>query len=83
MRKLFGMQLDAADLREKYGADFYRYLWYDILAFVLIGGLRYRGGIFYLTNKGRYYWVIMMREFFIAVNNFRDFCLTETKASKT
>ena len=83
MMKLFGMKLDAADLREKYGADFYRYLWYDILAFVLIGGLRYRGGIFYLTNKGRYYWVIMMREFFIAVNNFRDFCLTETKASKT
>jgi len=29
---------------------------------------------FYLTRRGYYLWVIMMREFFIAVNNFRDFC---------
>jgi coproporphyrinogen III oxidase-like Fe-S oxidoreductase len=79
LMKLFGMELDIATLREKYGADFRRHLWRDIFMLFLVGGLRYRQGVFYLTNRGRYYWVIMMREFFIAVNNFRDFCLTEIK----
>jgi hypothetical protein len=31
----------------------------------------------YLTPRGRYLWVVMMREFFIAVNNFRDHCRRE------
>ncbi|MDO9530428.1 MAG: coproporphyrinogen III oxidase family protein [Syntrophales bacterium] len=82
LMKLFGMELDTAPLRKKYGADFYQYIWYDIFASFLIGGLRYRRGRFYLTNRGRYYWVIMMREFFTAVNNFRDFCLAETTINK-
>lgn len=74
LMKLFGMKLDAAALREKYGGVFSRLLWPDILAFSLAGGLRYRNPCFYLTKRGCYMWVIMMREFFIAVNNFRDFC---------
>jgi len=74
LMKLFGMKLDAAALREKYGGVFSRLLWPDILAFFLAGGLRYRNPCFYLTKRGCYMWVIMMREFFIAVNNFRDFC---------
>jgi len=72
--KLFGMHLDISALRNKHGGVFYRFLWFDILAFFLAGGLRYHQGCFYLTKRGRYLWVIMMREFFIAVNNFRDFC---------
>ena len=77
LMKLFGMKLDLTAFREKYGTDFYRYLWFDILAFTLAGGLCYSHGNLCLTDRGRYYWVIMMREFFIAVNNFRDFCRTE------
>ena len=34
----------------------------------------YVGNMLALTAKGRYYWVIMMREFFTSVNNFRDYC---------
>ncbi len=82
MMKLFGMKLDIAPLRKKYGADFCQYIWYDIFTSFLIGGLRYRKGTFYLTNRGRYYWVIMMREFFTAVNNFRDFCRAGTATKK-
>jgi coproporphyrinogen III oxidase-like Fe-S oxidoreductase len=74
LMKLFGMKLDVPALREKYGGVFFRFLWADILAFSLAGGLRYRNPCFYLTKRGCYLWVIMMREFFIAVNNFRDFC---------
>ena len=74
LMKLFGTKLDVPALRKKYGGRFYKYLWPDVLAFVLTGNLRYRSPCFYLTRRGCYTWLIMMREFFIAVNNFRDFC---------
>ena len=75
LMKLFGMELDIASLEHRYHGRAVRYLWREILAFMLVGGLRYNRGTFSLTDRGRYYWVIMMREFFTAVNNFRDFCL--------
>jgi hypothetical protein len=28
--------------------------------------------MYLVTERGMYYWVIMMREFFIGVNNFRS-----------
>lgn len=74
LMKLFGMKMDVQDLRKKYGGFFYRFLWFNILAFILAGALQYRSPYFHLTKRGCYIWVIMMREFFIAVNNFRDFC---------
>jgi len=75
LMKLFGMKLEVAPLHKKYGRNILPYLWRDIAAFMMAGGMRYHHGNFYLTDRGRYYWVIMMREFFTAVNNFRDFCL--------
>jgi len=73
LMKLFGTKLDVRDFRTKYRGIFYRVLWPSILAFSLAGSLTYRAPCFHLTKQGRYTWVIMMREFFIAVNNFRDF----------
>ncbi|MBN2284495.1 MAG: coproporphyrinogen III oxidase family protein [Deltaproteobacteria bacterium] len=73
--KLFGLELDLQSLKEKYGTALYRLLWSDIAAFVLAGGLSYDDGRLHCTARGRYFWVIMMREFFTAVNNFRDFCM--------
>ncbi len=75
LMKLFGMELDMESLKGKYGGKHLRYLWKDTLAFMIAGGLCYRKGNICLTDRGRYYWVVMMREFFTAVNNFRDFCL--------
>jgi hypothetical protein len=72
--KLFGMNMDIQASQAKYGGVFYRALWFNILAFVLAGALQYRSSRLRLTKRGCYFWVIMMREFFIAVNNFRDFC---------
>lgn len=74
MMKLFGCTLPLRSLLEKYGPASIVLLIGDIAPFVLAGGLRYRRGAFHLTARGRYYWVVMMREFFTAVNNFRDFC---------
>ncbi len=74
LMKLFGMKLDVADMKKKYGPGLFGVLWPDILAFTLIGAIRYWPPHFYLTEKGRYVWVALMREFFIAVNNLRDYC---------
>jgi len=80
LMKLFGMKLDTGAMRKKYGGTFYRHLWPDILAFLLAGGLRYETPDFVLTPAGRYQWVILMREFFVSVNNFRDFCRDQQAA---
>jgi coproporphyrinogen III oxidase-like Fe-S oxidoreductase len=74
LMKLFGMNLDLASLSAKHGVDGYLHLWPEILFFRLFGGLKKEGSVLFLTKKGQYYWVIMMREFFIGVNNFRDYC---------
>ena len=75
--KLFGTKLDLTKLGEKWQRSFARSLWLEILFFRLIGGLKKEGSTLRLTKKGQYYWVIMMREFFVAVNNFRDYCRDE------
>ncbi len=77
LMKLFGLNLDLEQLSHKINGNVYRYLWPEIFFFTIIGGLKKKGKNLILTRKGQYYWVIMMREFFIAVNNFRDYCRKE------
>ena len=79
LMKLFGLSLDLDELQKKNGVNAYRYLWPEISFFQLVGGLKKQGNMLYLTPKGQYYWVLMMREFFIGVNNFRDFCRGEAR----
>ncbi len=74
LMKLFGMTMNMDEMNVKYGGRAFRHLWFEILAFMAVGGLRYRKPCLVLTERGQYMWVIMMREFFIAVNNFRDYC---------
>ena len=71
---LFATRLDATVLRRKYGAKLAWYLGPDLTAFWLAGALRRDEAGLRLTERGLYTWVIMMREFFTAVNNFRDQC---------
>ena len=74
LMKLFSTKLNVAALEEKYDGKFLKSLWKEMIAFVLAGAFRYFPPNLYLTPRGRYLWVVMMREFFIAVNNFREFC---------
>ncbi len=74
MMKLFSTKLDIAALQKKYDGNFLKTLWKEIAAFEIVRAYRYFPPYLHLTPYGRYLWVIMMREFFIAVNNFRDFC---------
>lgn len=80
LMKLFGMKLNVPDIQIKYEGGFFKYTWPLVIAFRIAGGLRYYPPDLYLTGKGRYMWVIMMREFFTAVNNFRDFCRSRIMA---
>ena len=73
LMELFGTRLDLVALERKYGAALWR-LWPDLWAFRLIGAVTRKGGHLVLTDRGRYIWVLLMREFFTAVNNFRDYC---------
>jgi coproporphyrinogen III oxidase-like Fe-S oxidoreductase len=74
LMKLFSTKLDIAILEEKYNGKFLKTLWKEIASFEIARALRYFSPHLHLTPRGRYLWVIMMREFFIAVNNFRYYC---------
>ncbi|MHB8138514.1 MAG: coproporphyrinogen III oxidase family protein [Smithellaceae bacterium] len=74
LMKLFSTKMNVNDLEKKYAGKYFKTLWKEMAAFTLAGSFRYFSPNLHLTPRGRYLWVIMMREFFIAVNNFRDFC---------
>ncbi|MEI8183560.1 MAG: coproporphyrinogen III oxidase family protein [Desulfomonile sp.] len=79
MMKLFGAYLEVSKAEEKFDGRFMKTLWKEIPFLRLSGALVQDNGFLRLTQKGRYLWVIMMREFFTGVNNFRDICRTRVK----
>ena len=74
MMRLFGSSLDLELAERVFSGNFQKVMWKEILGFRLFGSLQKNGKILRLTPKGLYWWVIMMREFFTGVNNFREFC---------
>jgi menaquinone C8-methyltransferase len=80
MMKLFGTSLNLAKAEKKFQGLFAKTLWKEIPLFKLIGALIQENGALHLTPRGQYLWVIMMREFFTGVNNFRDICRASIKA---
>jgi coproporphyrinogen III oxidase-like Fe-S oxidoreductase len=81
MMKLFGTALDIHKEENKFGGEFMKTLWKEISLFRAAGALVNDAGFIRLTRRGRYLWVIMMREFFTGVNNFRDICRAAVQAS--
>ena len=81
MMKLFGASLDIQKEENKFGGEFVKTLWKEISLFRVAGALINDDGVIRLTRRGRYLWVIMMREFFTGVNNFRDICRAAIQAS--
>jgi coproporphyrinogen III oxidase-like Fe-S oxidoreductase len=72
LMKLFGLSMDVAAMEKKYGGEFRRRLWKEFLFFRAVGALKESEGRYLLTSRGMYYWVIMMREFLMGVNTFRE-----------
>jgi len=79
MMKLFGMSLDLKKAEKKFSGQFLKTLWKEAPLLRLMGALDNDNGVLRLTPKGQYLWVIMMREFFTGVNNFRDICRASIK----
>jgi len=72
LMSLFGLRLERDVFRDKFGKDICKMLWPECMFFILSGGIKVKDGRVDLTRRGEYYWVVMMREFFIGVDNFRD-----------
>lgn len=69
---LFGLALPRTRLIDLYGADPTRVLWKELLLFRSLGAIRTEADVYKLTDRGMYLWVVMMREFLMGVNRFRE-----------
>jgi coproporphyrinogen III oxidase-like Fe-S oxidoreductase len=71
LMRLFGMRMDKAAMELKFGPGWRRLLRRELLLYRWLGALDETDAEIRLRPEGMYYWVLMMRELFIGVNNFR------------
>jgi menaquinone C8-methyltransferase len=72
LMRLFGGSLDLPAAEARFGNRFQQSLRLDLIGLRMLGAITITDGHVTLTNSGYYLWVVMMREFFVGVNNFRD-----------
>ena len=70
--KLFALVIDLETMEKKYRNTFFLTLWREFLLFRLLGAIIKEKNVYRLTRRGMYYWVVMMREFFLGTNSFRE-----------
>ena len=70
--RLFGLSLPYADVRRRYGRAFWWRMAPELTAMRALGAIRFGADGIGLTDTGMYCWLLMMAEFFNAVNEFRD-----------
>ena len=78
LMKLFGLELDKRAFEQKFGRPYTRELFFETLLLRLARAISETDSTIQLTDRGRYYWVMAMREFFIAVDTMRDACRITT-----
>ena len=69
---LFSGTLDLVDAEARFDNQFSRTLRAELAALRLTRAVKKSGSTLCLTERGFYFWVIMMREFFSGVNAFRE-----------
>ncbi len=73
MMELFSLRFDRQRFKRSFGRAPERGLWLEMLFMFLIGAFaRFTQSAIWLTPRGKYLAVVMMREFFSGVNNVRD-----------
>jgi coproporphyrinogen III oxidase-like Fe-S oxidoreductase len=70
--KLFGLRMDRAWMRERFGPRFETSMALELAALRLLGALRKDQHGYALTRRGMYLWVLQMSAFFESVNVFRE-----------
>jgi len=77
LMKLFATELPKTFFETDQGRNFKKSLRREMALLRLCGALRETPDRLVLTDQGRYFWVMAMREFFIAVDTMRDVCRRE------
>ena len=72
LMQLFRGWLDLDTAEARFHGHFETSLRREITAFQFVGAIERSGRRIELTNYGFYVWVMLMREFFTAINNLRD-----------
>lgn len=73
MMEMFGLRFDRQRFQKSFGKPAEVGLFFEMMFMFLIGSFSRRTKeAFYLTPRGKYMSVVMMREFFSGVNNIRD-----------
>jgi coproporphyrinogen III oxidase-like Fe-S oxidoreductase len=70
--RMFGLGLDREWARARYGSRFFRTVWGELATLNLLGAARRTERGWQLTERGMYWLMLMMSEFFGSVNTYRD-----------
>jgi len=70
--RLFGGELRRDYVEKRYGRSFVLRMAPELLAMRLVGATKHEQDAIRLTRRGMYCWVLMMAEFFNAVNDVRE-----------
>jgi coproporphyrinogen III oxidase-like Fe-S oxidoreductase len=72
LMRMFGLRLDRAWAKERYGAGFFRRLWGELRTLEWLGAAQRDERGWQLTDRGMYWLMLMMSAFFESVNGYRD-----------
>jgi len=75
LTKLFGMALDKGKFYNKFNSDIYEKLKKELMFFKFFGIIKEDENTIGVTDKGMYHVNVLMREFFSALNNLREYCI--------
>ncbi len=70
--KLLGGTMSVSDIKEKYGNHFWFYLCWELLFLFITRSVTFRDNNIILTPRGRYYYLILIRNFFSIVGDYRN-----------
>ena len=82
LMQLFGTSMSLEFMSRKYGRKVWLRLWKEILFFMMAGAAVYRRKRLELIPAKAHYLVILMKEFFSGINNFRATCLGQSALSE-
>jgi len=72
LTRLFALSMSITEANAQLGDDFARVLAPELAALRVVGAVQAERDELRLTPRGRYYWLVLMRGFLNAANNFRD-----------